>query len=214
MNVARPLVSVAACTLLLIGVDGCAASAPTEPSAGTVEQSKPTRSLDGPLATEIVGGGQRGVYPPKAKRWWLSFGQLEVCTTGAPVTITGIRLSSGTQPLEMKQYVYRAGPNGTGYQGVLGAPPDWEQPYAIYDDPAEDRGTYDDVPGAVVDETCDEVRNGRGPAVVPVMKIGPEGLRSKNFWVDYSADGQQYSLKMPWEFSTCVPTREKCRTGG
>lgn len=160
------------------------------------------RELDGPLIALAEEGGQ-SLLAPKAEEWWASYGGLPVCTEGPEVTIDGVRLISDDEPLAMRAYVYRP-EAGEGYLGVRGAAPDWAEPYASFDDPTEDTGSYAPVPGAVVSETCDDgTPEDPGPRVVPVMKTGPEGLRAQGFWIDYSIDGRKYTVKMPWEIVLC-----------
>lgn len=160
------------------------------------------RELDGPLVALAEEGGQ-SLLAPKADEWWASYGGLPVCTEGAEVAIDDVRLISDEEPLAMRAYVYRP-EAGEGYMGVLGAAPDWAEPYASFDDPTEDAGSYDPVPGAVVSETCDDSgASGPGPEVVPVMKTGPEGLRTEGFWIDYSVDGREYTVKVSWEIVLC-----------
>lgn len=166
------------------------------------------RELDGPLVALAEEGGQ-SLVAPKTHRWWASYGGLPVCTEGAEVTIDGVRLIGDDEPVAMRAYVYRR-EGGEGYMGVLGAAPDWAEPYASFDDPKEDAGSYDPVPGAVVSETCDDGSPGDpGPSVVPVIKTGPEGLRAKGFWIDYSVDDQEYTVKMPWEIVLCGSKQPK-----
>lgn len=169
-------------------VSACSA---TEPESG--------RKLDGPLVANVIQGGQT-LVAPKAETWWASFGQLEVCTEGPEVTIDDVRLVGDDEALELRKYVFRG---ESGYQGVLGAAPGWEQPYATITDPSAVAGTYDEVPGAVITETCDAGGKGRGPAVVPVIKTDRRGLSSDGLWVDYTAEGDAYSLKLPWEIVLC-----------
>lgn len=185
----------AVCLVLLVSLNACRSA----------DDTGVTRSLDGPLIADVVAGGQ-SLRAPSTKTWWASFGAFGVCTEGPEVTIEGVRLVGGEEPLAIRQFVRRG---ETGYQGVLGAAPNWEQPYATFDDPSDDAGEYQEIPGAVISETCADVGNDRAPAVVPVIKTGVDGLRATRLLIDYSADGDEYSLEMPWEVILCGTEQPK-----
>ena len=158
------------------------------------------RRVDGPLVARAGTGGQ-SIYPPKAKTWWASYGGLQVCTTGPTATIEDVRLTGPDAAAEQKVFVYRT--RGEGYMGFLGAAPDWKESYASFDDPADDIGDYDPVPGAKVTERCDDRRRGEPwPEVVLVMKTDADGI-------DYVADGEQYTVRMPWEITLCDAARQR-----
>ncbi len=165
------------------------------------------RRVDGPLVARAASGGQ-SLHPPKAGTWWASYGGLQVCTTGPTVTLEDVRLTGPDTAVEQRIFVYRT--RGEHYMGFWGAAPDWKEPYASVDDPADDVGHYDPVPGAQVTELCDERRKGEPwPEVVLVMRTDAEGLATDGYWIDYLADGEHYTVRMPWEITLCDAARQR-----
>lgn len=175
------------------------------------ERSPTGRPTDGPLQVTVYNGSQ-SLHPPKPKQrsgrpWWASVGTLQVCTDGPEVTVEALETVSEDELLEQRTYVYR--PRRGGYLGVWGAAPGWQEAYASFK-PGEDKGSYDQVPGATIDEPCAaDPFDSDIVAVVPVMKTDAGGFQTEGFWIDYTADGDEYSLWMPWEITLCDAARQR-----
>lgn len=168
------------------------------------------RVVGGPLLAMAEDGGQ-SIYAPKAEEWWASFGGLPICTEGPEVEVEKIRLTQGADPITVIGYVYVPGVGG-GYGGLKGAPPDWRQSYADYSR-AEDTGTYEELPAKVTAKCADYDPDEPWPNAVPVIKTGPEGVRSDGFWIDYSVGDREYTVKVPWEILLCGSGQPKGRCG-
>lgn len=191
---------------LVLAVTGCAAEAP-DGSTGT------GRSSHGPLsATTQVGGN--AVRAPRATPWRVSFGNFVLCSRahGTDIVVEDVRHHDAVAPEHVEVFVRSVDPDEFSgrhiptrlqpFYSVLGAPPRFGEPYAG----TAPAGAFSPWrPGLRVTQSCPESgqRVHGYTELVFTVQVSRRGAQLEGFTVDYRADGEPYTLHVPWVMIGC-----------
>ena len=177
----------------------------------------------GPLSATSGTGGK--ALAPRGERWFAAFGSFMLCldepATAARIERVRHRVAVAPRELGVRlrtvttDDVRRPGGKHPGpFDSASGRRPGFlEREYA---------GSFTDrVAGTVVTQTCAELdrddsvragvpRDGFQELVV-VMEVGRRGAHLPATWVDYTVDGEPYSLQIDWEVGGCGTRYDVCR---
>lgn len=194
-----------------------------------------TRQQDGPLRAGGDGGFAADPPPKAGHDYVVTFGGFLLCSTTSAVPVID-RVTLGATPPQGARVALRTvtpalveeTPRSQRRRLVplaatWGSPPEFSEPYVAVEPPL---GTFDPlVEGIEVDESCSDTYAAQSavnkwdvPAdkylelmvVVPVETT--DGAEVDGFTIDYTADGEDYSLDVPWTMVACddAATRQQC----
>lgn len=193
---------------------GCVGADPAElPRQGS-------RQTDGPLSAS-TGSGEFVAARSKdnPREWSQTFGAFLLCSTepDQEIDIQRVRFDADPEPLTVETW-YRIVPPVT--ERARGPRAAW-WPYTSL------RGTPpfgDEVGGQVVrsldgpiGQECDEVGPRHGyTELMTAMTVGEAGALVERTYVDYTVEGQPYTLVIPWRNGVCgsAVTGRGCRPTG
>lgn len=181
---------------------------------------------DGPLAViGSGGGGGASVYPPGVEPWRASFGFNLLCRkTDGEIVLRGVRWQARVEARNvtpmLRSLVDSEVTDGflkesqAPFYSASGSPPDWSEPYS--DKPVGTAGEYtSEIAGAKVDRACAQPRD---PAagytdLVLVVEAGREGAHLDRYFVDYTVDGDDRTLRVDQTVILCGTevSRRYCR---
>lgn len=167
------------------------------------------------------GGGGKGLWRPpglaRNQRWQGSFGGLLLCVADAgsgPVRVNRVRYEFAVTPKASRTWV-RIVPEPA--EQHPGPPIEWAPFYGLVGVPgafrtATMRGDF--TPFASGLEISDPCQEGAlaFTELITVLATGPSGAWSRRVLIDYTADGKEYTLRVPWEMAVCgQDTHEFCQ---
>ena len=173
----------------------------------------------GILSASSAGGGKGLFRPPglgRNQRWQGSFGGLLLCVTdeeSGPVRVDRVRYEFAVPP-QISQTWVRTVPERA--EQHPGTPNDWAPFYGLLGAPgafrtATIRGDFTPFAGGLeVSDPCQQAAVAF-TELVTVLGAGPAGAWSRGVLIDYTADGNEYTLRVRWEMATCGKrTHEMC----
>lgn len=173
---------------------------------------EPTGSQDGPLSVAGGGGGRMALLPITGQSNRRAvFGGLDLCSSGAPVTIDQVRyrLAGGVGRARPSLRYVPHGPERAPRPGHINWAPlnSWRGsvhgPRAAHRIPGE---LSDRVVGAVVDEPCRtraRTSDLRLELLTSLTGAGDRGAFVRDLAVDYRADGEAFTVTVPWAMTLC-----------
>jgi hypothetical protein len=178
---------------------------------------------DGILSASSASGGKGLSRPSGLSRdqpWKGSFGGLLLCLTdegSGPARIEKVRYEFKVPPRSRRTWV-RVVPERS--EQHPGESFEWAPFYGLLGAPGAFRlGTIrgDFTPfkrGLEITDSCSD-GSVAFTELVTVLEAGPGGAWSRGVLIDYTADGQDHTLRVPWEMVTCgTRTVEYCRPAG
>lgn len=174
---------------------------------------------EGILSASSASGG-KGLWRPPGlgpnQRWRGSFGGLLLCVSdedSTPVRVNRVRYEFVVAPKARLTWV-RVVPDPA--EQHPGPPNSWAPFYGLLGGPGAFqtttiRGDFKPFKGGL--EVSDPCQAGAlaFTELVTVLETGPTGAWSRAVLIDYTADGDEYTLRVPWEMATCgTRTRKFC----
>lgn len=176
---------------------------------------------EGILSVQLGSGGGVAVRPPGFFPWRASYGFGLLCLReDADVRLERVRWDATVEPISVTPMLRRVSaqqldgsPRQTApfspFYSALGSPPKWSERYAT----ADLRGDFTkEVAGTEVAAACEQPRDPKAAftELVFVVEAAEEGARMPRFYVDYTADGSPYTLRVDHAFVLCG-TRARSR---
>jgi len=174
----------------------------------------------GILSASSAGGGKGLLRPPglgRSQRWQGSFGGLLLCVADAgsgPARVERVRYEFAVPPQTSQTWVRTVPERAEQHPGSSN---DWAPFYGLVGAPgafrtATIRGDFSPFGGDLeVSDPCQKAALAF-TELVTVLETGPAGAWSRGVLIDYTADGNEYTLRVPWEMATCgTRTAEFCR---
>lgn len=149
---------------------------------------------------------------PGAPKWRGTYGGFLLCTRGSEVAVLeGVRLAASKPPdlvqpgirTVSKKAIESAGGWTEPVAAMPGSPPSWSEPYA--EGVGRMAGSYrSTVEGVRVSGSCadDYLTEGFDELMI-TLDVGREGALVEHFFIDYTANGRPYTLKVDWELGMC-----------
>lgn len=190
---------VAACTLALVA--GC--------NQSTGSKVPADRSENGPLSVSEGSGGEMTLgRRPQSQNRSAVFGGLDLCTRGGLATIEAVHFDTHGVAAEVQpvlrfvpQLHERRRPTSAAWAPLSARRGNVEAPRMRQRIPGN---LIKELPGATIGLACQQPSTA-APRIELLISVnaGDAGVLVDGLAVDYTSDGDAYTVKVPWTFTLC-----------
>lgn len=173
----------------------CSGCSPGESEPG--DERRVHAEGDGPLS--VGQGGENSILAPKKSPWTATFGWVQPCSsTGEAITIEKVHYDFAPEPRAARTLAYRPASGTTPFGSTKGTPED-----QLRSDSHMRGELVESVEGLEIDDQCGTSQQQSGLQLLTVLDVGEGGAEVRDYRIDYTSQGQEYTLTVDWRLIAC-----------